>query len=491
MASAAGKPDRPIDFNREIRPILSNHCFQCHGPDAQKRKGVARPLRLDTEEGAFADLGGYRAIVKGDPEESDLIQRVGSDDPLDVMPPPKAGERLAAKDVALLTDWVRQGASYARHWSYVKPARPTPPGVRDGSWPRNAVDAFILSRLEREGLRPSPEAGKHALIRRVALDLTGLPPTPEEVERFARDDAPGAYDRLVDRLLASPAFGEHWARMWLDMARYADSAGYADDPPRTIWSYRDYVVRSLNANKPFDQFTVEQIAGDLLPAPTDEQLVATAFHRNTLTNNEGGTNDEEFRNVAVTDRVNTTMAVWMGSTLACAQCHDHKYDPFTQKEYFQLFALFNNTGDADRRDESPLLPLYDGDRKAPKDILEGQIARLKTTGERPELLPALNKQLAGLPPSTTVPILRELPSGARRKTQVQHRGNYLDLGPEVSEGVPAAFPPLPAGAPANRLTLARWLVDGDNPLTPRVLANRCWEQVFGAGLVPTPEEFGT
>src|SRR5262249_24130014 len=219
-----------------------------------------------------------------------------------------------------------------RHWAYVKPARPPLPAVQDTAWPRNPVDRFILTRLEREGLRPAPEADRYALIRRASLDLTGLPPTPEEVEQFVNDKRPGAYEKLVDRLLEKPAFGEHWARGWLDLARYADSAGYADDQPRTIWAFRDYVIRSLNANKPFDQFTLEQVAGDLLPNPTEEQLVATAFHRNTLTNNEGGTNDEEFRNVAVVDRVNTTMAVWMGTSMACAQCHDHKYDPLSQEE---------------------------------------------------------------------------------------------------------------------------------------------------------------
>jgi hypothetical protein len=354
----------------------------------------------------------------------------------------------------LLTEWVRQGAPYARHWSYVKPARPPLPPVRAALWPRNAVDAFILARLERDGLTPAPEADRPALIRRLALDLTGLPPTPEEVDRFVADEGPDAYERLVARLLARPAYGEHWARMWLDLARYADSAGYADDPPRTIWAYRDYVIRSWNANKPFDQFTIEQIGGDLQPNPSTDQLAATAFHRNTLTNNEGGTNDEEFRNVAVVDRVNTTLAVWMGTTMACAQCHDHKYDPLSQKEYFQLFALFNNTEDADRRDESPLLTLAD-----PK-------------------------------PGTTVPILRELPRDKRRTTRIQRRGNFLDLGAEVAAGTPAAFPGLPEGSPRDRLALARWLVAEDNPLTARVLANRLWEGIFGVGLVPTSEDFG-
>ena len=510
---AGDRPAATIDFNRDVRPILSNACFQCHGPDAKQRKGENRDFRLDNERGAFVDLGGYTAIERGKPEESELVRRITSDDPLEVMPPRGSGKTISKRDVALLTDWVRQGAPYANHWSYVKPVRPPLPETREQAWARNPVDAFILARLEREGLKPSPEADRAALVRRAALDLTGLPPTLEDVDRFLADTSPDAYETLVDRLLETPAHGEHWARMWLDLARYADSAGYADDPPRTIWAYRDYVIKSLNANKPFDQFTIEQIAGDLLPNPTEDQLVATAFHRNTLTNNEGGTSDEEFRNVAVADRVNTTMAVWMGTTLACAQCHDHKYDPLTQQEYFQFFAFFNNTDDADRRDESPLLPIVSASRKREMDALEREIAELRTALRAPASDPirayliavdpepiaraararlaSLETRLAGLKPETTVPIFRELAPGQRRKTQIQRRGNFLDLGKEVNEGVPAAFPPLPDGVPRDRLALARWLVDENNPLTPRVIANRYWDQVFGAGLVPTSEEFGS
>ena len=228
--AAAGEPARPIDFNREIRPILSNHCFQCHGPDAKKRKGLSKPLRLDTEQGAFGDLGGYAAIVRGNTEESELIRRITSDDANDVMPPPSTGKKLSAREVERLGEWVRQGARYSKHWSYVNPVRPRMPEVRDRSWPRNEIDFFVLARLEREGLAPSAEADRYALVRRLALDLTGLPPTPEEVERFVRDPDPDAYERLVDRLLDKPSYGEHWGRMWLDLARYADSAGYADDP---------------------------------------------------------------------------------------------------------------------------------------------------------------------------------------------------------------------------------------------------------------------
>lgn len=375
FAGEAAEP--PVDFNREIRPILSNKCFQCHGPDEAERQGGTEGLRLDTKAGAFEDLGGYTVIEPGQPEKSELILRVESSDSNEVMPPSDSGKRLTAKEIELLKRWVRQGAKYAEHWSYIKPKRPSLPSVKQRDWPINEVDRFILARLESEGLKPSPPADRHALIRRLSLDLTGLPPTLDEVKQFVDDKNPKAYEELVDRLLAKESYGEHWARMWLDLARYADSAGYADDPPRTIWAYRDYVIRSLNANKPFDQFTIEQIAGDLLPNPTKEQLTATAFHRNTLTNNEGGTNDEEFRNVAVVDRVNTTMAVWMGTTMACAQCHSHKYDPITQEEYFRFFAIFNNSQDADRRNESPLLDIYTQQQLEQKTAWQKEIAELE------------------------------------------------------------------------------------------------------------------
>ncbi|HEV3343500.1 MAG TPA: DUF1553 domain-containing protein [Pirellulales bacterium] len=378
-SALAETPPRKIDFNRDVKPVLSNTCFKCHGPDAAERKGGSDGLRLDTADGITADLGGYAAIVPGQPEKSALVARITSNDPDEFMPPPTSGKKLTQHEIEALTQWIREGAKYQGHWSYIKPARPALPPVKDSAWPRNAVDYFILARLDREGLAPSPEADRYALIRRLSLDLTGLPPGVEEVDAFVGDADPQAYERLVDRLLERPAYGEHWGHLWLDLARYADSAGYADDPPRTIWLFRDYVIRALNDNKPFDQFTIEQVAGDLLPNPTEEQLVATAFHRNTLTNNEGGTNDEEFRNVAVVDRVNTTMAVWMGTTIACAQCHNHKYDPISQEEYFRFFAFFNNTEDADRGDESPLFSIYSDEQQRRRAQWQQELAGLNQT----------------------------------------------------------------------------------------------------------------
>src|SRR5579862_1082782 len=381
--------ERPVDFNRDIAPVLSNTCFKCHGPDGKERKGgtKAHPLRLDTEDGATADYAGSIPIVPGHPEKSALVARVTSTDADEIMPPPKSGKSLNPQQIELLKKWVEQGAKYAKHWSYVKPARPALPEVGRVSgapdWPRNGLDNFILARLEKENLKPQPEADRYALIRRVSLDVTGLPPTIEEVDAFVNDKSPDAYEKLVDRLLAKPAYGEHWARLWLDLARYADSGGYASDTPRTIWAFRDYTIKSFNENKPFDQFTVEQIAGDLLPDATEEQRVATAFHRNTMTNNEGGTDDEEFRNAAVVDRVNTTMSVWMATSMACAQCHHHKYDPFSQQEYFRLFAILNNTADADRSDEAPVKKIYSPAQKEHLALVQAESWELEQKFEHP------------------------------------------------------------------------------------------------------------
>jgi hypothetical protein len=295
----------------------------------------------------------------------------------DLMPPAESGKKISEKQIALLKTWIKQGAPYAKHWSYVKPKLPQIPEVNLESWVKNPIDQFILAKLEENSLKPSPAADRRTLIRRLALDLTGLPPTLKEVDTFLNDKSPKAVENLVDHLMAKNTFGEHWASRWLDLARYADSAGYADDRKRTIWAYRDYVIRSFNENKPFDQFTREQLAGDLLKNPSEQQLIATAFHRNTQTNSEGGTVDEEFRNAAVVDRVNTTLAVWMGTTMGCAQCHTHKYDPITHEEYFQVFSILNNTVDADRPDEAPILDIWTQEQKNKKAQLTSSIESLK------------------------------------------------------------------------------------------------------------------
>ncbi len=380
LAAASGK----VNFAREIRPILSNNCFHCHGPDDKNRKGNGdRGLRLDTKEGAFEDLGGSFAVVAGRPEKSAILERILSHDADEVMPPRKTGKKLTEGEISLLRRWIQEGAQYAGHWAYSKPLKTEPPASSNPVWNTNAIDRFLFARLQSEKLKPAPEADRAVLARRVMLDLTGLPPTPQEVAAFQNDPRPDAYSHLLDKTLAKPAFGEHWARLWMDLARYADSAGYPSDPGRSIWAFRDYVIRAFNSNKPFDEFTLEQLAGDLLPEPTEEQLMATAFHRNTMTNNEGGTSDEEFRNAAVIDRVNTTWSVWMGTSMACAQCHTHKFDPLTQKEYFSFYAMLNQSEDADRNDEAPLHQFLLPEEKAAKRRLEEKLAGLEARFKKP------------------------------------------------------------------------------------------------------------
>jgi hypothetical protein len=328
-----------IEFNRDVRPILSDNCFQCHGPDKAKRKAN---LRLDLEEGAFADLGGHKALVPGDLAKSELFQRITAPDEKERMPPAKAGRRLIARDVEVIRRWIEQGAKWQRHWSFIKPERPALPGVSNPRWIRNPIDAFVLAKLEVAGLHPSPEADRTTLIRRVTLDLTGLPPTLREVDAFLADQSPDAYEKVVDRLLRSPRYGERMAARWLDAARYADTNGYQNDGDRTMWRWRDWLIEAYNRNMPFDQFTIEQLAGDMLPMPTLDQRIATGFNRNHRGNAEGGIIPEEYAVEYVVDRVDTTATVWLGLTMACARCHDHKYDPIKQKEFYQVFAYFNN-----------------------------------------------------------------------------------------------------------------------------------------------------
>jgi hypothetical protein len=532
----------PVDFTRDIRPILAANCFKCHGLDDKARKAG---LRLDVRDAALKPArSGLIAIVPREPDKSELLQRVTNDIDTARMPPAKTGKPLSAKQIDLLKRWIEQGAPYAQHWAFVKPQRPPVPEVHDKNWPVNPIDNFILARLEKEGLHPTAPLERYALARRVAIDLTGLPPTLEEAERFAKDDRPDAYERFVDQMLAKPAYGERWAQVWLDLARYADSQGFANDPDRTIWRWRDWVIQAFNDNMPYDRFTVELLAGDLLPNPTTSQLIATGFHRNTLTNTEGGTDPEEFRSAAIVDRVNTTFQVWMGLTMGCAQCHNHKYDPILQKEYFQVYAIFNSCEDANGGNDAPTISVaavgkekefaevtpqleearknYDAETKAvdalqaewektvdheklPKDLADllaqpadkrdkKLVAKLqayhRSQSEAWKKLDAEVKELTARSTQlgTTTPVLRELKKP--RVTNIQHRGNFLDKGEQVNPGFPEAFAPPADNGPITRLTLANWLVGPDNPLTARVAVNRLWEEMFGVGLVQTSEDFG-
>lgn len=491
FAAPDGDPTDAINFNRDIRPILSNNCFRCHGPDAETRESG---LRLDRPESATSELdSGDTAIVPGDLEASQLVARLRTDDEDLRMPPIELGPGLKDDQIALLERWIASGANYEQHWSLQPIRRPEIPNVHDGDSKANtagnsAIDALIQVRLNEQQLSANPPADRSTQIRRVSLALTGLPPTPDEVNAFVNDPDPAAYEHLVERLLASPRFGERWARVWLDIARYADSAGYAQDPARVIWRYRDWVIDAYNTNKTFDQFTVEQIAGDMLPKPTVDQLLATAFHRNTMTNSEGGTDDEEFRNAAVVDRVNTTMQVWMGLTMGCAQCHDHKYDDISQEEYFRFFAILNNTADADRGDESPWLEELTNAQQQQKADLQTRLAALTGDGEPiQQQRKKLQKELAAIRGVRT-PIMRELEQEKQRESYIHVRGNFRVKDKTVQPGTPAALHPID-GEP-DRLTLANWLVSQDNPLTARVVANRYWELLLGTGLVVTSEDFG-
>ena len=344
VASAADTPDK-ISFNRDIRPILSNHCYACHGPDAQQRQA---DFRVDRKLDAYSDRGGYHPLVPGDPANSALYGRIATDDPDEIMPPTDFGKPLSGEQIDLIRRWIQQGADWAEHWSFVPPQRSEPAAIRDEQFARNAIDRFVLARLEAVGLQPSPAAAKTSLIRRVTFDLTGLPPTIEETDTFLADDSPDAYEKVVDRLLDSPHYGEHMARQWLDLARYSDTHGMHTDSQRSLWPFRDWLIRAFNQNMPFDQFTIEQLAGDLLPDPTREQLVATGFNRCNPSTDEGGSIAEEMRVRYAIDRVETIGTVWMGLSLTCTVCHDHKFDPIRQREFYQLFAYYANI------DENPI-----------------------------------------------------------------------------------------------------------------------------------------
>ncbi len=552
-----------LDFRKDVEPILQKHCLRCHGAD--KRKGGL--AFISRKEILIPADSGKIALVPGDASKGELMRRVLSTDKDERMPP--SGPRLTANEVERLRRWIDQGAVWpsskvTRHWAYVPPVRPALPVVQRDGWAKNPIDRFILARLEREKLAPSPEAERERLIRRVSLDLIGLPPTIAEVDDFLRDCASAepnaaetAYEKVVDRLLASPHYGERWARHWLDLARYADSNGFQRDGFRTIWPYRDWVVNAFNRDMPFDQFTIEQIAGDLLPGDQSglSSKIATGFNRCTTVNVEAGTDREENRVNAVFDRVNTTATVWLGTTMTCAQCHNHKYDPFSTVDYYRLFAYFNNTEEetakgtaAVREFIGPKLTLAIGpEQEAQRKQLNAERAPIvaalakasamqgewekQTRADQARLqqLPAEIRKVVGqvsakrtkkqaqdvadyfldhqpafqkirerlrelderLAELTPVTTLVMSELPKPRATHVFKRGNFLDKGPAVLPGVPEVLHPLAKDAPPNRLGLARWLADAKNPLIARVTVNRWWAEFFGHGIVGTLEDFGS
>lgn len=675
----------PVRFGRDVLPILAANCFACHGPDEKNRKAG---LRLDMESEAKAKRRSGSPIVPNDPGKSLILARLTSADPDLIMPPPSSHKQISAAQIDILRRWIAEGAKWGRHWSFEPVVKPVTVGKQQ------PIDALVSAALAKKNLSLRANASPHILVRRLWLDLIGLPPTPEIADKFAANPSSEAYERMVDELLGKPQFGEHWARMWLDLARYADTKGYEKDLGRTIWPFRDWVVNALNADMSLDQFTTEQLAGDLLPKLSDEKLgqqqtIATAFHRNTMTNDEGGTDNEEFRVAAVKDRVDTTMQVWMGLTMGCAKCHSHKYDPISQAEYYGFYALFNQTEDADLYTDAPTLEMLTPKEQEQRQRLQANIeatgkalAAMEEAADKaaepeerkwrlPVVLETISKDGATLtakdgtitasgktPPEDTyvvtielsagthtalrletlteksasgepavgrgngfvlseiraeliegsgrrslrfvnaradfaeagfaidgdeksgwsvtlrpmerhealfdfaeplqlnaaaklrvtlsqqagdsktmrrfrlttsaaaassllprqplpevrrlrdelaaafkaqkefndnlvrLPIMRELAADKRRQTKIHIRGNFLEQGEAVMPGVPAAFGKLPADAPLNRLGVAQWLVNRDNPLTPRVWANRIWARLFGVGIVETEEDFG-
>lgn len=552
--------EEPIDFGRDIRPILSENCFYCHGQDGNKRQA---DLRLDVRQAAI-DAG---AIVPKDPAASSLIERINSPDHDMLMPPPSSNRRLTDEQKQLLQRWIAEGAEYAPHWAFVAPVRPMPPEVKEEAWVRNPIDLFILAKLETTPLRPSPEADRPTLIKRLYADLIGLPPTPEEVDAFVADTDPHAYEKLVDRLLESKHYGERMALPWLDAARYADSNGFQQDGDTWQWIWRDWVVRALNDDLPFDQFTIWQLAGDLLPNATLDQKIASGFNRNHLLNGEGGAIPEEQRFVNLFDRMDTTATTWLGLTMACAQCHDHKYDPITQRDYYRMMDAFNRvpetgvpqyfsprirvappfveipTEENHRRitefeaqiaaEENAAKPALDvafqawriglfADGKPfegkglpeslskllqknenerseeEKKQIETELrrhfddkVRKQLTGAIPQLakIEAIQKQLNSYR-ADQIPRVMIMSDDKPRETAILDRGEYLKPKEKVDFGTPEFLPPLPEGAPRNRLGLALWLVSPEHPLTARVQVNRMWQHFFGVGLVKTSEDFG-
>jgi hypothetical protein len=479
LLPAASRAEEKVDFARDIRPILSNKCFKCHGPAVQKAK-----LRLDQRDTAI-DKG---AIAPAKPADSELLARVSLPDGDESrMPPAEVGDRLTPEQVAKLKAWIEQGADYPQHWAFVAPKRPRVPVSREPKASAHPIDAFIRATLLAQRLKPSPEADKSTLIRRVTLDLTGLLPTPKEVDDFLKDDSPNAYEKVVDRLLASPHYGERQARHWLDLARYADSNGYTIDGARQIWAYRDWVINALNADMPFDQFTIEQLAGDLLPHATREQRIATGFHRNTGFNEEGGTDAEQFRVERTVDRANTTAAVWLGLTAGCAQCHDHKFDPLSQKDYYSLYAFFDSC-------DEPTMPIG-GTPQMERTIaaLQQMEYWIQKNGGSREDIAIIHKEIKrvqGKLPTTLVMRERAQP----RETFVQIRGDFLRRGDRVQPTYPVSLASRERERPEvlrlTRLDLAKWLVSAKNPLTARVTVNREWQKFFGRGLVETENDFG-
>ena len=502
LALSIGAQAREVDFNREVRPILSDKCIFCHGPDKEHRKAK---LRLDLEESAKDPKN--KVVVPGKPQASELIYRITTDDEDDLMPPVDSGKSLTRAEKKLLEQWIQEGANWSEHWAYVAPRKKEVPKVRDTKWERNWIDRFTLKHFEENGQRPAPDADPVTLVRRLHFDLIGLPPEPEVVDAFAANPSPKAYEQLVDRLLASKHHGERMAVYWLDLVRFADTVGYHGDQDHSISPYRDWVIDAFNDGTPYDQFTREQLAGDLLPKPTIDQTIATGYNRLLQTSHEGGVQAKEYVAMYAADRVRNVSEVWMGATIGCAQCHDHKYDPYTAKDFYAMAAFFADIGDTahlkngtnslpTRRD--PEINVLSRRQREELAKLEQVIAakeKRQAEAASPELLKEIQADKA----------TREKLKKATRKTMITRatkprvtrilpRGDWLDeSGPVVEPAIPSFMGNLVSEKRLTRLDLANWLTDPDKgagKLTARVLANRLWYLLFGQGLAPDLTDFG-
>lgn len=463
-----------VSYNFDIRPILSDKCYACHGPDANKREAG---LRLDIAENAYKALKENpkaHAVVPGKPQLSEVFLRISSQDTSIMMPPPSSNLKLSAHEINLIEKWIKQGAKYEKHWAFVAPKKPVIPEVKNKQWAKNEIDYFILHKQEQIGMIPNQEADKERLLKRASLDITGLPPGLEMMDRFLADKSANAYEKIVDQLLQSPAYGEKMAVHWMDVSRYADSHGYQDDGYRTQWPWRDWVIHAFNKNMHYDDFITWQLAGDLLPESSKETLLATGFNRNHKITEEGGVVDEEYRVAYVTDRNNMFAKALIGVTMECATCHDHKYDPFSQKEYYQLSAFFNNIK------EVGIESVIGGpETYAKKPLMEISNEDVK------KVLTFINKQDTS---KLIVSVMGDLDTV--RKTYVLKRGAYDVHGEEVQAGTPKAILPFSKKYPKNRLGLTQWLFDKRNPLTSRVFVNQVWQEFFGKGIVKTSGDFG-
>jgi hypothetical protein len=464
-----------VSYNFQIRPVLSDKCFKCHGPDANKREAG---LRLDIADSAFAPLKetkGAFAIVPGKPEQSALYKRIASEDSSFMMPPVDAHLGVLSKyEISLFEKWIRQGARFETHWAFSSPKKTAPPVVNDKAWPKNEIDFFVLSKLEQINLRPNEEADKERLLKRVSFDITGLPPTIEMMDRFLADKSEGAYEKMIDEMLQAPQYGEKMAVHWMDVARYADSYGYQDDNIRTQWPWRDWVIHAFNSNLSYDKFLTWQIAGDMLPNAGKEQILATGFFRNHKYTEEGGVVPEEYRVEYLIDKTKTFGKGILGVTIECAQCHDHKYDPFSQKDYYRLLAFFNNTKE----------PGFEGDvstsKPAKTPFLKLDDNDIKTA------MQYINKTDTG---ALTVSVMGELDT--LRKTYVLNRGSYTAPTEEVkAEAIAAVMKFDTTRFNRNRAGLAQWTIDRNNPLTARVFVNQVWQEIFGRGIIKTTGDFG-